>query len=182
MITNALSRVALLICAAALTAACAGGTQGTATPPGNAPPPPGGGGEAPKERKKPTMDEQGGGAGDALCTLFTTKELADRIGDELTDGEVAGPLGSACQWSGTTDERAVFVQVQMAPPKYWSKPKTGYQDLSGIGKEAYSSSGMIAGFEATALTDDAVIAVSVAGTKESADLAADLLRTTFERL
>ena len=35
-----------------------------------------------------------------LCSLFTTAEIKDVLGAPVTDGKVAGPLDSACQWDG----------------------------------------------------------------------------------
>ena len=118
-----------------------------------------------------------------LCSLFTTKEIQELLGAPVGAGKVAGPLGTACQWDGSSDTDATYAQIQVIEDtSYWSKPSLaeGYKALSGIGKEAFVVPEM-GGWSAQALTDTAVNAVAVNGGTATSDTAVKLLRLLLER-
>src|SRR3990172_5669222 len=80
-------------------------------------------------------------AATGLCSLFTQKEVEDILGAPLSAGKVAGPMGTACHWDGSTDADAIFAQVQvLKDTKYWINPAQakGYEAVKDAGKEAYS--------------------------------------------
>jgi hypothetical protein len=118
-----------------------------------------------------------------LCSLFTAKEIQELLGAPVGAGKVAGPLGTACQWDGSSDADAIYAQIQVIEDtNYWSKPSLaeGYKALSGIGKEAFVVPEM-GGWSAHALTDTAVFAVAVNGGTANSDTAIKLLRLLLER-
>ncbi len=120
---------------------------------------------------------------EGLCSLFTREEIQELLGTPVENGDVAGPLGTACQWNGSADDSA-YAQVQViSDTTYWEKPTLakGYEQLDGIGKEAFVVPEM-GGWRAGALTDASVIMVSVSGGTSNRDTAIRLLRTSLERL
>jgi hypothetical protein len=117
------------------------------------------------------------------CRLFTRQEISSLLALPVGDGEVAGPLGTSCQWDATSDD-ASYVQVQIIPGHdYWTNPTraSGYEAVSGIGSEAYVHP-ELGGWTAGALTDTAVAAVSLAGGAASGETAVRLLRMLVERM
>ena len=122
----------------------------------------------------------------SLCSLFTKAEIKEFLGTPVGDGEVAGPLGSACQWDGSSaGDEAVYAQIQLINgTRYWEKHTgaKGYEVLRGIGKEAFVASSLGAGWEAGTVTDKAVVFVSLSGGSASRDTAVRFLRSTLERL
>jgi hypothetical protein len=118
-----------------------------------------------------------------LCSLFTVDEIKDLLDAPVEAGRVAGPLGTACHWSGSTDATAIYAQIQVIKDtNYWNKPTLGqgYEAVSGIGKEAYVLP-EAGGWAAGALTDNAVLGVAVNGGTANRDTAVKLLRTLLER-
>jgi hypothetical protein len=118
-----------------------------------------------------------------ICGLFTRQEISSLLALPVGDGEVAGPLGTACQWDATGDD-ASYVQVQIVPGHdYWSNPTRapGYEAVGGIGSEAYVHP-ELGGWAAGARTDTAVAAVSLAGGAASGETAVRLLRMLVERM
>jgi hypothetical protein len=129
------------------------------------------------------LEAEAAGPTKDLCSLFTTKEIQDLLGAPVGAGKVAGPLGTACHWSGSGDAEAIYAQIQVIEDtNYWSKPSLaeGYKALSGIGKEAFVVPEM-GGWNAQALTDTAVLAVAVNGGTANSDTAIKLLRLLLER-
>jgi hypothetical protein len=117
------------------------------------------------------------------CALFSRQEISSLLTLPVNEGEVAGPLGTACQWDATSDD-AAYVQVQIIPgDDYWSNPirAAGYEAVSGIGREAYVHP-EFGGWTAGALTDTAVAAVAMAGGAASRDAAVGLLRSLVQRM
>jgi len=118
-----------------------------------------------------------------LCSLFTTAEIKEFLGASVRAGRMAGPAGTACQWSGTGEGVATYAQVQVIKgTEYWNTPTKakGYESLSGIGKEAYivPEGG---GWAAGALTDTAVLAAALSGSSASRENTVRLLRALLER-
>jgi hypothetical protein len=120
-----------------------------------------------------------------LCSLFTTAEIKDVLGAPVTDGKVAGPLDSACQWDGiSAGDDAIYAQIQLInDTRYWEKHSgaKGYEVLHGIGKEAFVATSL-GGWEAATVTDKAVLFVSLSGGSASHDTVVKFLRSTLERL
>ncbi len=119
-----------------------------------------------------------------LCSLFTTEEIKELLGAPVGAGKVAGPMDTACHWSGSTDAAAVYAQIQVInDTSYWSKPTLakGYEALSGISKEAFVVP-ELGGWSAGAVTDTAVVSVAVNGGTADRDAAVKLLRLFIERL
>lgn len=133
--------------------------------------------------KSAAFEVEAVGATKNLCSLFTAKEIQELLGAPVGAGKVAGPLGTACQWDGSSDADAIYAQIQVIEDtNYWSKPSLaeGYKALSGIGKEAFVVPEM-GGWSAHALTDNAVLAVAVTGGSATSDTAVKLLRLLLER-
>lgn len=120
-----------------------------------------------------------------LCSLFNSAEIKEILGAPVSDGKVAGPLDSACQWDGNSaGDEGVYAQIQLInDPRYWEKHSgaKGYEVLPGIGKEAFVATSL-GGWEAGAVTDKAVVFVSLSGGSASRDTAVKFLRSTLERL
>ena len=119
-----------------------------------------------------------------LCSLFTTEEIKQLLGAPVDAGKVAGPMDTACHWSGSTDADAVYAQIQVIKDtSYWSKPTLakGYEALSGVGKEAFVAP-ELGGWSASALTETAGVSVAINGGKADRDAAVRLLRLLLERL
>jgi hypothetical protein len=120
---------------------------------------------------------------EGLCSLFTREEIQELLGTPVEAGDVAGPLGTACQWNGSADDSA-YAQIQvLRDTSYWEKPSLAkdYETLDGIGREAFVVPEM-GGWRAGALTDAAVIMVSVNGGTVNRDTAVQFLRSGLERL
>lgn len=118
-----------------------------------------------------------------LCALFTTAEIKEFLGAPVAAGRMAGPAGTACQWSGTGAGLATYAQIQVIKgTDYWSTPSKakGYEALSGIGKEAFVVP-EAGGWAAGALTDSAVLGAALSGTSASRESAVRLLRALLER-
>jgi hypothetical protein len=118
-----------------------------------------------------------------ICALYTPAEISGILGANVGDGEAAGPMATACQWSpkGSGD---TFAQVQIVPgTRYWEKHEgaKGYEVLKGIGKEAYVATSL-GGWEAGTVTDKNVIFVSLAGGTASRNSAVDFLKKTIAKL
>lgn len=117
------------------------------------------------------------------CSLLTAEEAAAAMGGPVGPGYPAGPMQTACQWDGTSDDGS-YVQVQViADPNSWSPPSLadGYRELRGLGEVAYVVPEM-GGFAAGALDSGQVIAVGIAGEGASEQAAAGLLRLVLDRL
>jgi hypothetical protein len=118
-----------------------------------------------------------------ICALYTPSEISGILGATVGDGEAAGPMATACQWSpkGSGD---VFAQVQIVPgTRYWEKHSgaKGYEVLKGIGKEAFVAMAL-GGWEAGTVTDNNVVFVSLNGGKASRDAAVAFLKQTLAKL
>lgn len=117
------------------------------------------------------------------CTWFTAAEIGDRLGTRVRDGQVAGPLGTACQWEGVTDSKA-FVQIQVVREvSFWTVPR-GLADLAmlnGVGKEAYVVPAE-GGFKAAGLLENAFVSVFVGGATANRAVAERLLVDTLSRV
>ena len=169
-----------LLLVAALTGCGDEGGQAAAPPapatsqPGSTPTKPAG--------TKVTTGPQGGDAGKGLCGLFSTEEIADRLGLPVGAGETAGPLGSACQWSVDSDDGG-FVQIQRVPADYWTMPSMSksFKPLPGVGKEAYTDTGLPGEWTAGALHGKEATVVGMHNGKSSREAAAALLKETLSR-
>lgn len=118
-----------------------------------------------------------------LCALFTTQEIEGILGAPVGAGAVAGPLDTACQWSGS-GSGATYAQIQVIDdPRYWAAPKLGegYEELSDISNEAYVIP-ELGGWTASTLTDSGIVAVGLADGSASGDSTVQFLRTVLERL
>jgi hypothetical protein len=118
-----------------------------------------------------------------LCSLFTTAEIKEFLGASVAAGRMAGPAGTACQWSGAGEGVAAYAQIQVIKgTEYWTAPSTakGYEAVSGIGKEAFVVP-EAGGWAAGALTDAAVLGAALSGGKASKESAVRLLRALLER-
>lgn len=71
-----------------------------------------------------------------LCKLLSRDEIAAAVGSPVADGNVAGPLGSGCQWE-LANERSVMIQV--VPRDYWEDGTNapGGEALADIGEKAF---------------------------------------------
>jgi hypothetical protein len=133
----------------------------------------------------PASDTPAAASSDApasgLCALFTQKEVEEFLGTPVGPGKSAGPLDSACQWDGTTQDNAL-VQVQVVGENFWEEPRLaeGYESLSGIGKKAFVVPEM-GGWKAGALTEK-VIMVSMVGGKADKNTTVKVLRTVLEKI
>jgi hypothetical protein len=138
--------------------------------------------DTPAAREKVVVSAEGGGAGKGLCTLFSAGELSSRLGAELGDGEISGPLDSACQW--TVKSGSGNVMIQRVPASFWSAPTLGknYKALTGIGDKAYTSPGMFDGdWDAAALHGKFMTIASLNGPNANAPTATALLKETLAR-
>lgn len=120
----------------------------------------------------------------ALCSLFTTTEVATLLGAAVEAGEPAGLLTTApgCQWFGK-DEKS-YVIVQVAAPDIWMNPTEapGYQAIPNVGKQAYSHRDPEGGWRGMALVGNQVVVAQMIGaTAQQANLAT-LIRQTVQRL
>ncbi|MFL6230287.1 MAG: hypothetical protein ACJ741_16055 [Pyrinomonadaceae bacterium] len=125
------------------------------------------------------------GATNRLCSLYTAAEIKEILGAPVGGGETAGPMGTACQWNGSSaGDDGVYAQIQLInDTRYWEKHTgaKGYEVLRGIGKEAFVATSL-GGWEAGTVTDKAVLFVSLNGGSASRDSAVKFLQTTLERL
>ena len=82
-----------------------------------------------------------------LCSLFTTAEIKDVLGAPVTDGKVAGPLDSACQWDGISgSDDAIYAQIQLInDTRYWEK-HTGAQGYEVLHASTISRTDVERGF------------------------------------
>lgn len=117
------------------------------------------------------------GAGDALCQLFSTADVARYIGEPVTAGEADA---TSCQWNaadGTGD-----MMVNVAPAEYHEhlSASPGYRLLADLGTEGFVAT-FFDGWLAGAIAGDEAIRVSVAGAgaSEATNIAA--LREAIER-
>lgn len=118
-----------------------------------------------------------------LCALFTTAEIKEFLGASVGAGRMAGPAGTACQWSGTGEGLAIYAQIQIIKgTEYWTTPSKakGYESLNGIGKEAYvvPEGG---GWAAGALTESAVLGAALSGGSANRENTVRLLRAVLAR-
>ena len=119
-----------------------------------------------------------------LCSLFTVTEIEELLGARVAAGNVAGPAGTACQWSASGDADDGYAQIQVIEgSEYWSKPELadGYEAVSGIGQEAFAAPER-SGWTAGALRDEHVAIVALNGGAADRDDAVRLLRSLVERL
>lgn len=144
----------------------------------------GGCGAKPAADAKKTADAiKGGGATQATspaCALLTHDEAAKALGAAVGDGEVAGPMGTACQWNAKSGDG--YLQVQVVPADYWSPPSMakGYHKLPEVAAEAYAAPEM-EGWSAGAKAGEKMIAVSLSqGGSEAAVI--EVLKTSLGRL
>lgn len=116
-----------------------------------------------------------------ICALLTRNEATKALGAPVDVGEVAGPLGSACQWKKTGGDG--HVQVQVVRPRDWSPPKRAaeYRKLPGIGRDAYTIEELGA-FVAAAVTDKNLVAVNIRGGTATTDTAVALLKIILSRV
>jgi hypothetical protein len=138
--------------------------------------------DTPAAREKVVVNAEGGGAGKGLCTLFSAGELSSRLGAELGDGEISGPLDSACQWTVKTGSGNVM--IQRIPASFWSAPtqRKSYKALTGIGDKAYTSPGMFDGdWDAAAMHGKFMTIASLNGPNANAPTATALLKETLTR-
>jgi hypothetical protein len=133
-----------------------------------------------KEADKAT---KGGGKVSPICSMFTQQEVELMYGARVKPGETAGPLGSACQWNAAEGEGYFQIQI-IDDVKYWGKQSLvpGYEELKGIGKEAFVVPEFGEGYTAQALTDKQIIAIGMRGGATSRDAAVGALKTVLERL
>jgi hypothetical protein len=139
--------------------------------------------DTPATRTKVVVDAEGAGAGNGLCTLFSTAEMSERLGLEVEAGQVGGPLDSACQWN-VIAESGGNIAIQRVPASYWSAPTMGkdYHPLAGVGTKAYTAPGMFPGeWAAAALHGKVMTMASLVGPKASAASAAALLKEALAR-
>jgi len=115
------------------------------------------------------------------CTWFTAAEIAARVGANVSDGQVDGPLGTSCQWKGAD---GVSVQLQIVrDASFWSLPAAapGYAALPGIGKAAYAVD-QDGGVKASALLEQGFVTVIVAGVADARAAAQRLLVDAVPRV
>jgi hypothetical protein len=118
-----------------------------------------------------------------ICALYTPSEISGILGATVGDGEAAGPMATACQWSPKASGD-VFAQIQIIPgTKYWEKHTgaQGYEVLKGIGKEAFVAMAL-GGWEAGTVTDNTVVFVSLNGGTASRNSAVAFLKSTLVKL
>ena len=126
---------------------------------------------------------QGGSKSSPICSMFTQQEVELMYGAHLKPGETAGPLGSACQWNAAEGDGYFQIQI-INDVKYWAKQTLapGYEELKGIGKEAFVVPEFGDGYNAQALTEKQIVAVGMRGGATSRDAAVGALKTVVERL
>lgn len=115
-----------------------------------------------------------------LCGLFTATEMSQRLGTPLEPGRVAGPFGTACQWSGAGDNGNAFVQIQVLQGDHFETSPDA-EKLTGIGKKAMVGR-EFTGWTARVLTETSTVMVSINGGTASRDSALALLRETLARM
>lgn len=138
--------------------------------------------DSPAKRQKVKLDASGGGAGVALCTLFSTAEISERLGKEVGEGKPGGPLNSLCRWEVTGGESG-YVQIQRVPADFYVAPtgSAGYKELRGVGKEGYVD-GTGDDWEAAALHGDVMTSASLARSSKATPAGATaLLKETLTR-
>lgn len=125
----------------------------------------------------------GSGVGERICAILTPDEIGALVGRTVGDGELAGPLGSACSWDLPGDG---LVLVQVTPPDFWSSVEDpddpSYQELSGIGTAAFVQPSLVAGWTAAALYDDRMVLADVSGPAATPELATTLLEGSVDQL
>ena len=124
-----------------------------------------------------------GGTGVGICARFSSADITALAGSEVGEGQVAGPLDSACAWDFTTDG---MVMVQAMTPDFWSSfPQEGdpdYEELDGIGNEAFIQPSLVSGWTAAALYDDRLLLADVSGPTATPELAVHVLEGVVPRL
>jgi hypothetical protein len=114
-----------------------------------------------------------------LCGLFTPEELAPLLGGTPGPGQIAGPLGTACQWINPASKVDVLFQ-EVRPDDFEDADDVdGYRKLEGIGDYAYVAPHPL-GRVAAALTADAAYIV-LGDESADPDKLADLLKTFVQR-
>jgi hypothetical protein len=139
--------------------------------------------EALAKAKEAEKSLKGGGKVSPICSMFTQQEVELMYGAHVKPGETAGPLGSACQWNAAEGDGYFQIQI-IDDVKYWGKQSLvpGYEELKGIGKEAFVVPEFGEGYTAQAVTDKQIIAVGMRGGATSRDAAVGALKTVLERL
>lgn len=117
------------------------------------------------------------------CALFTQKEVEDLLGTRLGPGQLNAPMG-ICQWDASTDEDAIFAQIQVLDdPDYYVEQTLadGFEALSDLGERAFlvHDSG---GWTAQARTAGHVIAIRLVGGKADRERTIRFLRLALERV
>jgi hypothetical protein len=128
--------------------------------------------------------------GAALCNLFTTAEITDRLGLEVSKGTAvkSGPY-SVCTWKTTTavNKRVPggggIVTITRADGKYYpdlekkiravAKAKHGHRHLAGIGDTAFALGALVSGvpiWNAATLQGNLMTAVEVSGAKSKSSV------------
>jgi hypothetical protein len=99
------------------------------------------------------------------------------------DGQVTGPLRSACEWE--TGDHVTSVLITMVLPSYYPTLAEGadsYRVLDGIGDQAHAGKDQVGGMAAeTVRTGVDMLKVSVDGRDNGLDVAVNLLRETVRR-
>jgi hypothetical protein len=126
---------------------------------------------------------KGGGKVSPICSMFTQQEVELMYGAHLKTGETAGPLGTACQWNSAEGDGYFQIQI-IDDVKYWAKQSLvpGYEELKGVGKEAFVVPEFGDGYTAQAVTDKQIVAIGMRGGATSRDAAVGALKTVLERL
>lgn len=121
-----------------------------------------------------------GAAGDGLCALFTTDEMANVLDRPVQAGEVGGPLDTLCQWVSEDWEADVFVQ-RVDDPDFWDPPsgEEGYVAID-IGDEAYVAP-WLDGRTAAAREGSSLYYVSIAPAPDDDEILIDLLIEFMQR-
>lgn len=124
-----------------------------------------------------------GGTGTEICARFTADEISALAGSEVGEGQVAGPLDSACAWDFTSQG---IVMVQAMTPDFWSafpqEDDPDYEVVDGIGNEAFVQPALVSGWTAAALYDDRLLLAEVSGSTATPELAVRILEGVVPRL
>jgi hypothetical protein len=124
------------------------------------------------------------GVGAQICSRLTREDIAALAGSAVREGQVAGPLGSACSWDFETTG-GVF--VQLVTPDYWTSVENPqdsfYRSLPGIGHKAFVQPNLGGrGWVAAALFADRIVLVDLRGPTSTPELATGVLTGVLDKL
>lgn len=125
-------------------------------------------------------DGAGAASANAQCKLFSKAEASGYIGESVVKVDNAA-MGTGCQWTSSSDDGSMLVQVASA--RYHEKPSgaPGYKKLPDVGPQAFVVPQM-GGWQAGALEGTHTVQVRLSGKGASQAKAVELLKESMKRV